>query len=55
MKFFVWRELDAPLQTDGPICRHLQLIEWLLVRAFLVVVLALELWERLKYLIQHLP
>lgn len=29
-------------------------IEWLLVRAFLVVVLALELWERLKYLIQHL-
>jgi len=29
-------------------------IEWFLVRAFLVVVLALELWERLKYLIQHL-
>ncbi len=29
-------------------------IEWFLVRAFLVIVLALELWERLKYLIQHL-
>ena len=29
-------------------------IEWFLVRAFLVVVLALELWERLKYLIHHL-
>ncbi len=29
-------------------------IEWFLVRAFLVVVLALELCERLKYLIQHL-
>ena len=29
-------------------------IEWFHVRAFLVIVLALELWERLKYLIQHL-
>jgi len=29
-------------------------VEWILVRAFLVVVLALELWERLKYLVRHL-
>ena len=29
-------------------------LEWFLVRAFLVIVLALELWERLKYLVQHL-
>jgi hypothetical protein len=29
-------------------------LEWFFVRAFLVIVLALELWERLKYLIQHL-
>jgi hypothetical protein len=29
-------------------------IEWFLVRVFLIIVLALELWERLKYLIQHL-
>lgn len=29
-------------------------IEWFLVRAFLVLVLAFELWECLKYLVQHM-
>jgi hypothetical protein len=29
-------------------------LEWFLVRAFLTVVLALELWECLRYIIQHM-
>ncbi len=29
-------------------------LEWFLVRAFLTIMLALELWESLKYLLRHL-
>jgi hypothetical protein len=54
MNTFVWGNWMSRYKPPTTFAEFFSFLEWFLVRAFLVIVLALELWERIRHLIHHL-